>query len=38
MQYKKIPDFCLKENIKDKNGNTPNDPSYDSSTLYIPEE
>ena len=33
-----LPNFLKIENIKDKNKLLPNDPNYDPSTLYIPEE
>ena len=33
-----LPDFLKPEKIKDKNGNTPDSPEYDNSTLYVPPE
>jgi DNA mismatch repair protein MSH6 len=33
-----LPDFLKPENIKDKNGNTPDSPQYDSNTLYVPPD
>jgi len=33
-----IPEFLLKENIKDSNGNSPSDFNYDKTTLLITEE
>ena len=33
-----LPDFLKPENIKDKNGNTPDSPQYDCNTLYIPPD
>ena len=33
-----LPDFLKPENIKDKQGNKPDDPNYDPTTLYVPNE
>ena len=33
-----LPDFLKPENIKDKNGNRPDSPQYDSNTLYVPPD
>ena len=33
-----LPDFLKPENIKDKNGNSPNSDQYDCNTLYVPPD
>jgi DNA mismatch repair protein MSH6 len=33
-----LPEFLKPENIKDKNGNRPDSPDYDNSTLYVPPD
>ena len=33
-----IPSFARPENVRDANKNSPSDPDYDPSTLYIPPE
>jgi DNA mismatch repair protein MSH6 len=33
-----LPDFLKPENIKDKNGNRPDSPQYDYSTLFVPPD
>jgi len=33
-----LPNFLKPENIKDKQGNKPDDPNYDPTTLYVPDD
>ena len=33
-----MPSFLHQNKIKDKNGNRPDDPEYDESTVYVPEK
>ena len=35
---KALPDFLHPDRIRDKNRRRPDDPKYDPSTLYIPED
>ena len=36
-QHEILPDFLKPENIRDKNGYSPDDPNYNCNILYIPD-